>query len=856
MSDVLVNPVQHKVNVYFAPGDIVTVCTSETYIIDSETRTVKDVAFKRPIDHGAATTKLVVKINDTVLTSKVETVENAKQTYAKALRQGKRASLVKHDDKDGDEYNVYLGNLSKGDRVLIEMEYVALLDDKGVFAISNCVTPRYSRGTTEGAARATRGGLLSWIGSLFGSRRGSTSCMGGAGTSGLASSPAGVAPGVTEIFVDYSNDPAISSVRVLTPGVVLRGLDPEVHPSCLSCTVAENGCAGFAVQVSTNATPRVTVCARVHPTDGTTALLASVLPSREMLEPGTAAPPPPKAVPVYFVLDCSGSMTGRRINQVRDAVQFFLLSLPEGTPVEFYKFGSTFEPLFGSAQPLTEAIMPQITAFRTSLNANMGGTEVWGVLEAVFKQPGPKNVLFVTDGEVHEIASVAALCRAHSHDNRVFSLGIEVVQSRELIRAVAEATGGTHEIVLDVNDLSAKATALVRSTQEAFGWSCSVDWGVPPHVKTFDGSCALNYCSRADFMSIVSSEVFHTSTAPITISFVVNGQPVTLAVPRADVRVLNSNVNLHAAAALKVIQAQLRTSVGFADKGVGAALRNLRAALGLSVNTFTDVKALALKYNIMVKDVTAFVAVDESGHVVHRGEAPEEDRDGYMGPLVRRGGRNERIGRVGGGSFETLCLKGARMPQPRGGAGGDSEDDAPRRARRDDDDDDGDGSDGSLGVMDVTLESGVFRAGARPVQPTGNTGTGPHAAALRAVESTTDSCPFPFSMGARPAAPALGGDLGSGPGRAIAAELLACVRLNGAIELSTHLVDVLFHKGAVGVMMGQVSSLNVALTVLALAFLEKHYHGCGEWTGIQAKARAFVGASIDTYLAAARAFLL
>lgn len=809
MSNVLVNPTQHVVNVYFAPGDIVTVSTRETYIIDTAAGHISDAAFRRPIDHAAAATKLTVTINDTVLTSRVDTVTNAQQAYAKALCAGKRASLVKHDDTDGDEYNIYLGNLSNGDQVVVAMEYVTLLDDRGVFAISSCVTPRYGAKTLDvsmAAPGSASGGLLSWIGSLCSVKRHAGSAPHASSARGhFAPSLAGVAAGATHIFVDYSSDPAISSVRVLTPGVVVcdaHDAEEHVRPSCLSCTVYENGCAGFALQVNKNPLSRVTVCARVHPSDNTTALLASVLPSPEMLASGTlAAAGSLKGLPVYFVLDCSGSMAGRRIHQVRSAAQFFLRSLPEGTPVELYKFGSNYTALFGSAQPLTDALMPRINAFTASLDADMEGTEVWGVLEAVFKQPGLKNVLFVTDGEVSGVDSVAALCRAHSHDNRVFALGIEVLQSRQLIQAVAEATGGMYEIVLDVNDLSAKATALVRCTQEPFGRSCCVDWGVAPHVRTLDGSRALNMSRRVDFMSIVSSELFNTSTAPITISFLVDGRVVTLTVPRADVRELNINVNLHAAAALKVIEAKLHSSVGCEGMGVGQALQDLRKALGMNATTFGDVKTLALRYNIMVKDVTAFVAVDESGHIVSR----EKDTHIVCDMSVRRGGA----------ALSSVMLSNVQLMSKRvhraGGAGDSSNDD-----------DDGD-------------DDPPRRVAGAPAKGYVQCAFTPHAIAQSA-----------------PAA--AGVDYSSG--KAVITDFLAAVRMSGAIELSQRQVDTLFQKGAVDVVMGEVSVMNVALTVLALAFLEKHCHGCVEWTAIEAKARAYVGASVDTYLAVARALVL
>lgn len=49
---------------------------------------------------------------------------------------------------------------------------------------------------------------------------------------------------------------------------------------------------------------------------------------------------------MVFVVDRSGSMAGSRINKVKDTLQFFLRSLPEGTLFNIVGFGTKFEKLF------------------------------------------------------------------------------------------------------------------------------------------------------------------------------------------------------------------------------------------------------------------------------------------------------------------------------------------------------------------------------------------------------------------------------------------------------------------------------------------------------------------------------
>lgn len=47
-----------------------------------------------------------------------------------------------------------------------------------------------------------------------------------------------------------------------------------------------------------------------------------------------------------FVLDRSGSMSGRRIEKAKEALIFFIKSLPGGSYFNIYSFGSHFEKIF------------------------------------------------------------------------------------------------------------------------------------------------------------------------------------------------------------------------------------------------------------------------------------------------------------------------------------------------------------------------------------------------------------------------------------------------------------------------------------------------------------------------------
>jgi hypothetical protein len=86
-------------------------------------------------------------------------------------------------------------------------------------------------------------------------------------------------------------------------------------------------------------------CGRVEKSDGekgTTTIMASIYPQLQM----AADSDEDIYTEMIFIVDRSGSMSGSRINQVRDTLQIFLRSLGEGTLFNIIGFGSRTEHLF------------------------------------------------------------------------------------------------------------------------------------------------------------------------------------------------------------------------------------------------------------------------------------------------------------------------------------------------------------------------------------------------------------------------------------------------------------------------------------------------------------------------------
>lgn len=105
---------------------------------------------------------------------------------------------------------------------------------------------------------------------------------------------------------------------------------------------------------------------------------------------------------MIFLVDRSGSMSGSRINQVRDTLQIFLRSLPEGTLFNIIGFGTRFDKLFPESKEYNENSLQIAVQHVEKMSANLGGTNLLNPLQAIFaekcKEGIPRQLFVLTDG--------------------------------------------------------------------------------------------------------------------------------------------------------------------------------------------------------------------------------------------------------------------------------------------------------------------------------------------------------------------------------------------------------------------------------------------------------------------------
>ena len=254
----------------------------------------------------------------------------------------------------------------------------------------------------------------------------------------------------------------------------------ELQSRSSSQCVVDVGGEGAAVTILIPA-PRtdraaISVLANAPGSEDGFALITLTPPSRE-----TATVPRD----ITFVLDVSGSMSGRKMEQARAAGKQLLGTLTRSDRFRMIDFASdvrTFRDDFVDATP---ANIAAATRYLSELQAN-GGTNIDGALDLALAAPRIREddndeyarhssrqdagrlslVLFVTDGEPtvgeRDPAAIAAHAARLRGSQRVFTFGLGADVNAQLIEQLALEGHGTAQFVRPDEDVE-RAVGLVAS---------------------------------------------------------------------------------------------------------------------------------------------------------------------------------------------------------------------------------------------------------------------------------------------------------------------------------------------------------------------------------------------------------
>ncbi len=178
---------------------------------------------------------------------------------------------------------------------------------------------------------------------------------------------------------------------------------------------------------------------------------------------------------VAFVLDTSGSMSGKKLEQAKKALQFCVENLNDGDRFEIVRFSTEVEPLFKELTPAAKRNRDRALDFIKDLKP-MGGTAIDDALrQALALRPGsgdrPFAVIFLTDGRptigtTDEQQIISGVKMRGESGARIFCFGIGTDVNTHLLDRIAEETRAFSQYVLPDEDLEVKVSSFFSKIKE------------------------------------------------------------------------------------------------------------------------------------------------------------------------------------------------------------------------------------------------------------------------------------------------------------------------------------------------------------------------------------------------------
>ncbi|KAK9969170.1 hypothetical protein ABG768_027367 [Culter alburnus] len=370
-----------------------------------------------PLEETAAVCGFEAFINGKHVIGKVKEKEQARKEYKQAIEKGHGAYLMDQDAPD--IFTISVGNLPPGATVLIKVTFITELVVRSgsiVFSLAGSVAPWQQSAALNQTTQAT----VEKIGVTELQSEGEFSLS-------------------MSIEMPYEIINLSSSHRIKTKMTDCKAVISTLPGQTL-------GSEGLQVSFSLSNIHMPRMWVENHPDKDSQACMLVFYP--DFKSSGVSSSGGPSSVnDVVILLDSSKSMQGDAMLNARRIALQVLKSLDRSLKINIISFSTDYKEAFPAPVPLDEASEPA-RKFIMSCSGAGGGTELWRPLRILSLLPpcrGVRNILLLSDGHVQNQPLTLQLVRENSCHTRLFTCGLSLTANRHMLRALAQASGGTYE---------------------------------------------------------------------------------------------------------------------------------------------------------------------------------------------------------------------------------------------------------------------------------------------------------------------------------------------------------------------------------------------------------------------------
>ncbi|OCK98989.1 uncharacterized protein K441DRAFT_541239 [Cenococcum geophilum 1.58] len=434
---------------------------------------IKEASYTFPLYDGVAVTAFRCYIGkEKALEGRIKPKEEAKAEFNKAIVDQQVAALL--EEHTPEVFETRLGNIPPWTTVKVEITYInelkADIGGEGVLlTIPTSVAPRYGAPPSGLSPDTTLGG------------KGLRITVDVTATIPIRKLESRTHPISVEIGAARSSLPAPTFASLASAPTDIE-YDPKKARATLSDRTATLG-RDFVLLILAESSTLVASRALLEKQPGHSAIMVTLCPKDLFSSHISTAE---FSGEIIFVADRSGSMGGRKIEMLRDALAVFLKSLPERSHFNIYSFGSTFSSLWEKSQPYSQDSLDSATQHVGQFFlANMGGTELLPALQQAVQRRVDNlttQIILLTDGEVwnteRTLQFIQQTRTVSKGAVRFFALGIGDAVSHRLVEGIGRDGGGFSEIVaIDAQGRwESRVIQMLKGALMPASWECEVHY--------------------------------------------------------------------------------------------------------------------------------------------------------------------------------------------------------------------------------------------------------------------------------------------------------------------------------------------------------------------------------------------
>uniref|UniRef100_A0A8C2EKV3 Poly [ADP-ribose] polymerase n=1 Tax=Cyprinus carpio TaxID=7962 RepID=A0A8C2EKV3_CYPCA len=361
-----------------------------------------------PLEETAAVCGFEAFINGKHVIGKVKEKEQARKEYKQAIEKGHGAYLMDQDAPD--VFTISVGNLPPGATVLIKVTFITELVVRSgsiIFSLSGTVAPWQQRDTLNQTTQATVEKI---------------------GVTELQEFSLSMSIEMPYEIINLSSSHRIKTKRTDCKAVI-RTLPGQTL-----------GSEGLQVSFSLSNIHMPRMWVENHPDKDSQACMLVFYP--DFKSSGVSSSGGLSSVnDVVILLDSSKSMRGDAMLNARRIALQVLKSLDRSLKINIISFSTD-----GSESQFF--CISLHFSFLQSCSGSGGSTDLWRPLRNLSLLPpcrGVRNILLLSDGHVQNQPLTLQLVRENSCHTRLFTCGLSLTANRHMLRALAQAGGGTYE---------------------------------------------------------------------------------------------------------------------------------------------------------------------------------------------------------------------------------------------------------------------------------------------------------------------------------------------------------------------------------------------------------------------------